>query len=147
MVKGSAPEARTVLIVDDHDDLRDAMRTLLESWGHTVRAASNGRQALALALSWRPDIVCLDLGLPVMSGYDVATRIIAACGAQRPTLIALSGFSRAVDRQKASHAGFDAFIAKPDQLDLLRDLLADGPSLSTRAVPTAVALRAGGSRA
>src|SRR6266850_2079500 len=133
---------RRILIVEDHGDLREAMCALLESWGHSVREAANGRQALALALSWRPDIVCLDLGLPVMSGYDVATRIAAALGDRRPLLIAVTGLSRAIDRRRAGEAGFDAFISKPGDIDSLRDLVAGGAPLAAKAALPSPAKRA-----
>jgi CheY-like chemotaxis protein len=114
-------DARRILVVEQHDALRDAMRDLIESWGHSVRAASNGRQALAIALSWRPDAVCLDLGLPLMSAYDVAKRM-DAFGEARPLLIGVSALAHAIDRQRAQDAGLDAFVVKP-ALESLCDLL------------------------
>jgi CheY-like chemotaxis protein len=135
-------QCRRVLIVDHYQDLRKAMADLVTSWGYTVRSAGDGQQALAIALSWQPDIVCLDLALPRMSGCEVARRIIAAFGAERPLLLAVTGLSREVDRQLATAAGFDGFLAKPDHIDLLRDMLGGGLAL-----PAPAALAASTSRA
>jgi len=130
MVKGGS---RRVLIVEDHADLLNVMVDLVESWGHTVRSAADGEQALAIALAWQPHVVCLDLVLPRMNGLEVARRIVAAFSHDRPddrpVLIAVTGRSGDIDRELASAAGFDAFFAKPDHIDLLRQVLGGDPPL------------------
>lgn len=120
-------EEKRVLLVEQHHTLRAALRDLVKSWGHVVRDAANGRQALAIALWWQPDVVCLDLHLPLLSAYDVAKRI-AAFGESRPLLIAVSAIGRAAERQRAFDAGFDAFVVKPG-VETLCDLLRGGDAL------------------
>lgn len=130
---GTRPHARRVVVVDDHDRLREMMCTLVESWGHSVRAAATGRQALALTLSWRPDVVCLDVGLPIFSGYEVARRIAAMFEDRRPLLVATAALAREVDRRRADEAGFDLFVVKPFGVEMLRDVLTGGQVLPARA--------------
>jgi CheY-like chemotaxis protein len=94
-------DTKRVLLVEQHHALRAALCDLVRSWGHVVRDAANGRKALAIALWWQPEVVCLDLDLPLMSAYDVAKRI-AAFGESRPLLIGVSGVGRANERQRAA---------------------------------------------
>jgi CheY-like chemotaxis protein len=77
-----------------------------------VRAAPDGESALALAAESSPDVALIDLGLPDISGYEVARRLRAA-GGGRMTLIALTGYGQAADRRRALEAGFDAHLTKP----------------------------------
>jgi CheY-like chemotaxis protein len=102
-----------VLIIEDHADVRDAMVELVEWWGHDVRIAADGETGLVTALAWLPDVVCLNMSLPRMNGDEVARRIVVALGAERPILIAISGFGTAADRAVATKAGFDGFCVKP----------------------------------
>lgn len=120
-----------VLVVEDHDDVREATTALLQTWGHTVRNARDGRDGLAIALSWQPEIVCLDLMLPGMNGAEVARRIIAAFGDDRPMLLAITGYGRDVDRDLAIAVGFDAFLVKPYEPTVLRAILDGDGSLPT----------------
>jgi CheY-like chemotaxis protein len=122
-----AERPRRVLIVEDHRDLRKATVFLVESWGHVVRSAADGGHGLAIALDWRPDVICLNLVLPGIGGDEVARRVIAALGEDRPVLIAISGYGQEVDRQIASAAGFDAFFAKPYDIELLDAAIRDQP--------------------
>ena len=132
-----AKDRRRVLIVEDHQELRTATVVLVQSWGHEVRSAADGDRGLAIALAWKPHVVCVDLALPQVNGDEVARRIIAASDRERPLLIAISGYGRDVEWEIASMAGFDVFLLKPHDVDLLEaairgDALPDEIVLSSR---------------
>ena len=116
-------QARSILIVEDNADAREAMRMLLELDGHVVMAAAEGVEALELARAKDPDIALVDIGLPGIDGYEVARRIRAA-GDKRPLLIALTGYGQPEDRRRATEAGFDSLLVKPVDPAGLADLLA-----------------------
>jgi signal transduction histidine kinase len=113
-----------ILFVDDNVDSCDASRVYLESDGHAVDVAHDGQQALDLALAGRYDVAIVDIGLPVLDGYEVARRITAGMPNGRPYLIALTGYGRAEDRDAALGAGFDLHLVKPVDMDALESLLA-----------------------
>jgi CheY-like chemotaxis protein len=93
------------------------LRLVLESEGHTVFTAADGHEGIALAASVAPDIALIDIGLPGLDGYEVARRIRAT--AQRPVLVALTGYGAAEDRARAEQAGFDLHLVKPVDPDKL----------------------------
>ena len=114
----AAPRRRTVppqrtLVVEDNDDARDMLRTLLELDGHTVYVAANGIAGLAAALEHRPDVAVVDIGLPEMDGYEVARKLRASESLKVIKLIALTGYGQADDAQRAYEAGFDLHVVKP----------------------------------
>ena len=115
--------ALNVALVEDNDDVRLLMGEVLESWGHAVRQAATGAIGVDLILTQKPDIAFIDIGLPDMDGYELARQIRSALGAQKPLLVALSGFSQRRDRERASHAGFDDHLAKPASPADLKRLL------------------------
>jgi CheY-like chemotaxis protein len=116
------PPALSILLIEDHDDAREAMRALLELEGHAVEAAADGIHGIELARQKNPDVALIDIGLPGMDGYEVARRI-RALGGPRPFLVALTGYGQPEDRQQAAEAGFDAHLVKPvDPPDLTRVL-------------------------
>jgi len=108
-------------VVDDNVDAAEALAILLESEGHEVRTEFSGAAALSAAAGFRPDLVICDIGLPGMSGYDVAR---AAPSVHRPELmLAVTGYGSAEDRTNALAAGFDGHLAKPVAVsDLLREV-------------------------
>jgi CheY-like chemotaxis protein len=111
--------------VEDHEFGREAVRVLLELNGHEVREADDGPRGLMLAISWQPDVVCLDLVLPSMSGYDVATAIVAAFEpTRRPLLIALTACTLPAEQERAMACGFDAYLVKPFEAAALEGLIA-----------------------
>jgi signal transduction histidine kinase len=112
-----------VLLVDDNADGAFMVAELLRHSGHDVRTAANGPAALALARSWRPDAVVLDIGLPGMDGYEVARQLRRQEGMAGALLVALTGYGRDEDRRQALEAGFDAHLVKPADLDELRQVL------------------------
>ena len=105
--------ARRILIVDDHQDSTDSLALFLRLRGHDVRTAHDGPSALDEIERYRPEVVFLDLGLPGMSGYDVARRVRMMNEPGAPRLVALTGYGTDADRQKTRDAGFDVHLAKP----------------------------------
>ena len=105
------PDVRRVLLVDDNVDAADLLALVLRSEGHHVAVAHDGVQALTLADELRPEVAVLDIGLPVMDGYELATRLGERHG--RCRLIALSGYGQPSDRHRSSVAGFELHLIKP----------------------------------
>ena len=117
-----------VLVVDDNIDSAQSMALLLgRMWGQLVEVALDGEEALARASSFRPDLVLLDLGLPGLSGYDVAERLRGPAGSDAPMLVAMTGWGNDDDLRRSSAAGFAHHLVKPVDLDRLRALIAEGP--------------------
>ena len=112
----------SVLIVEDNVDAGQTLRTYLEHEGHRVDVVSDGRSGLARVESARFDIVLIDIGLPVMDGYELARRIRARDS--RPILVAVSGYGQGEDRQQSMEAGFDAHVTKPVPPERLTAVLA-----------------------
>ena len=125
----SAPEApracrtsRRVLIVEDSPDNRATLQLLLQSWGHEVEAAGDGLRGVQRALAWRPEVAVVDIGLPLLDGYQVARQIRAALR-DDVFLIALTGYGQPENRRRAFEVGFDIHMTKPADLDELSRLL------------------------
>jgi CheY-like chemotaxis protein len=143
-----ALRGRCVVIVEDHDETREAMQFVLERAGAQVRSAEDGQRALALLGAdtehtgercLRVDVVVCDLGLPDMSGYEFITRLVQAYQQKQltpPPACALSAHAREVDRQRAIRAGFDLHIAKPLNAEALIEAVTDLCQLA--ALPAAV---------
>ncbi len=117
------PGAR-VLVVDDNVDAALMLREMLSEMGHELVVAHDGPSALELAASFKPDICVLDIGLPVMSGYELALKLREQRGAEALRLIAVTGYGQESDRAKAREVGFDHHLIKPIELDALLALLA-----------------------
>ncbi|MGJ7507018.1 response regulator [Variovorax sp. GT1P44] len=116
----AADHPQCVLVVDDNRDAAHAMAAMLEIDGHTVVTASNGEEALVLAAAHAPTVVLLDIGLPVLDGYQVARRLRAMRETEHSLLIALTGYGQKEDRQAAFDAGFNHHFVKPaDAVELL----------------------------
>ena len=103
-------ESRRILIVEDNDDARESLRLLLESLGHEVIEASEGRLGVALALEEHPDVVLIDLGLPGLDGYEVAQALRSSPIGKTAALIAVTGYGQADDRRRSKEA---ARVADP----------------------------------
>ncbi|RIK77621.1 MAG: hypothetical protein DCC67_12430 [Planctomycetota bacterium] len=114
-----------VLVVDDHHDGATSLALMLRMLGYDSRAAYSGREALDVAVSFRPDAVFLDLAIPDVNGYEVAKTLRQSSLAM--VLIALTGMSREADRTRAQESGFDDFLIKPASLDELKAVLARVP--------------------
>lgn len=113
-----------VLLVDDAEDSRRMFGRLLEMMGHQLRTAHDGPCALEAAMEFRPHVVLLDVGLPGMDGYEVAQRMRQEPALENTVLVAVTGYGRNGDRQRALEAGFDHHQVKPPDIDGLEQLLA-----------------------
>jgi CheY-like chemotaxis protein len=103
-----------ILVAEDNDDCAISLARLLHLWGHElVHVVSDGASALAAAQSNAFDVVLLDLGLPRINGWDVATQIRALPLSKRPLIVAVSGYGRDEDRQRSADAGIDFHLLKP----------------------------------
>jgi two-component system CheB/CheR fusion protein len=103
---------RRVLVIEDNADARDMLKTWLELEGHEVLEAVNGVEGVKALLNERPDVAFVDIGLPLMDGYDVA-RAVRRQADHGTRLVALTGYGQADDRRRAFDAGFDDFVVKP----------------------------------
>ena len=121
----SATQKVRVLVVDDNEDAALTIAEVLTELGYDVTVAYDGPQALACAERVRPEVVVLDLGLPVMDGFEVARQLRAAsAGRKVPRLVALSGYGQDVDRANSRAAGFDLHLVKPVEPSVLLEALA-----------------------
>jgi signal transduction histidine kinase len=120
---GSGSARLRILVVEDQPDISQMTRVLLESWGHEVDVAHTGFEGVTLAITLRPDVILLDIGLPDIDGYTVARQIRADLGDACGRLIALTGFGQAEDRERAREAGFDDYLVKPAPPEALRRAL------------------------
>jgi len=114
---------QTILVVEDSDDTRYFMRLALEDFGYLVIEAENGAQAVALAEKQRPDIILMDLSLPIMDGLAATERIRASESLAGVPIIAVTAHQESDFRADAKAAGFDAYITKPVDIDFLSDLI------------------------
>ncbi len=133
-----ASKARRVLVADDNKDAADSLAMWLELAGHEVRVAHSGRAALSLAQAFRPDASLLDIGMPDLSGYEVAAELRREPWGSGILLVALTGWGQEDDRRRAREAGFDRHLTKPVDPEALGELLADVPprrSVRPRSTP------------
>jgi signal transduction histidine kinase len=115
--------ARKVLVVDDNEDAAFLFSEALKRLGHDVDVAYDGPSALVCARNRPPEIAFLDIGLPVMDGYELARRL-AEIGDKPPRLIAVTGYGHSSDREKSRDAGFHLHLVKPIELTAVQDALA-----------------------
>jgi CheY-like chemotaxis protein len=111
-----------ILVVDDSVDSAETLGELLKIWGHDVRLAHDGPEAVAAARDYRPEVILLDIGLPGMDGFAVAAQLREE-GLGGRLLVALTGYSEQQDRDRAQKAGFDHHLVKPINPDTLQKLL------------------------
>ena len=122
---GAAGSAGRVLIVDDNRDALTLLADALAAVGYQVQSAHDGPQALSAAAAFKPQVAVLDIGLPVMDGYELAIRLRAITGLAALRLIAVTGYGQESDRRRSGMAGFDAHLVKPVPLDELLHTLSD----------------------
>ena len=123
-MQGTQP--RRIVIVDDNVDGANALRFLLEQEGHEVEIASNGQAGIAVVRRWRSDVMLVDIGLPGLSGYDVATALRRDPKLAPVLIIAVTGGWQD-DPQRAAAARFDHYVRKPVDFAALRRLIGSTP--------------------
>jgi signal transduction histidine kinase/CheY-like chemotaxis protein/transcriptional regulator with GAF, ATPase, and Fis domain len=116
-----------VLVVDDNVDIADGLSATLTALGCVTRVANDGPSAITAAEGFDADLALLDIGLPVMDGYEVARRLRRTHATSAMQLVAVTGYGQITDKQKAMDAGFDDHIVKPFDLGIIRDILARLP--------------------
>ena len=121
----TAHATRRVLVVDDNADAAESLAMLLEVNGDNVRVAYDGEEALEAEGDFRPDVVLLDIGMPKLSGYDVAKRIREVRGG-KVLIVAITGWGQEDDRRRAREAGFDHHFTKPVDYQALLDVINAG---------------------
>ena len=131
---GWRPEAsvvaqrKKVLIVDDNQDAAETLCMVVEMGGHEVHLAHDGTSALRIAVAHQPAVVFLDIGMPGMNGYEIASKLRALPGWEYRTLVALTGWGSEEDRARSLAAGFDVHLTKPvDLREVQRMLSLGGP--------------------
>jgi two-component system CheB/CheR fusion protein len=113
-----------ILVVDDSVDGAEMLVAALSAKGYDTRVAHDAPVALRIAADFRPDVALLDIGLPVMDGYELAARLRELPELNGMKLIALTGYGQESDRRKSREAGFDHHLVKPVDLPLLESVLA-----------------------
>ena len=113
--------SKRILVVEDQEDLRGVLRDLFGRSGYDVLEAVDGRDGVAKALSERPDLILMDIQLPVLDGYDATRQIKADPGLKATPIIVVSSFAMKGDEEKARAAGCDHYVTKPySPMQLLR---------------------------
>ncbi len=115
---------KRALIVDDYPDAAELSCMLLGMLGHDCRSANSGLASLAVAVELQPEIVILDIGLPDISGYEVARTLRQRAGDQPLFIAAVTGWGQPADRVRASEAGFDHHVLKPADRPKLEAIVA-----------------------
>ncbi len=118
-----AKDSPVIMLVEDADDIRSMVRTLLEMKGYLVVEAVNGREALDVAMRELPDLVLMDIELPEVDGISIAYYLRAGEGFRRIPIIALTAFDGEDYRAEASEAGCDGYITKPIDFERLEGLI------------------------
>jgi two-component system, cell cycle response regulator DivK len=121
--------SKRILVVEDQEDLRGVLRDLLTGSGYTVIEAEDGEAGVVKAKSDHPDLILMDIQMPVIDGYEATRRIKAVPGLKRTPVVAVSSFAMKGDEEKARAAGCDHYVTKPYRpmqlLRLVRGFLGD----------------------
>ena len=125
VVCGRGVGHRKVLVVDDREEVTKSLARLLRALGHEVAVAGDAATALTLAPAFQPDSAIVDLGLPVVTGYELAPRLRETLPNRRLFMIAFTGHGDASVRENCRAAGFDACVVKPGDPVVLAKLLRD----------------------
>ncbi len=114
-----------VLIIEDNQDAAEILREVLEMYEHEVAVAFSGPTGVETARAFHPEVVLCDLGLPGMSGYEVATTLRKDPETSQAHLVALTGYSQADERARAQASGFEVHLTKPVGLDEIQRVLVE----------------------
>jgi CheY-like chemotaxis protein len=118
-----APGSGRILVVDDNVDAAETLTMLLGGTGYEVRTVPDGEAALAAVDTFAPELAVLDIGLPGMDGYELARRLQANPAIPDLKLVALTGYGRSPDRERALKSGFDEHLVKPVAADRLLEVI------------------------
>jgi ABC-type amino acid transport substrate-binding protein/signal transduction histidine kinase/CheY-like chemotaxis protein len=124
-----AASGLVIVLIEDNVDSAHSLAELLSLHGHDVHVATGGAAGLAQIRERRPDVVLCDIGLPDLTGYEVARTVRADPELRSTYLVALSGYAQPEDRRRAAEAGFDAHLAKPAEIDELSEVVARAPRI------------------
>jgi two-component system cell cycle response regulator DivK len=105
--------AKAILVADDDPDILSIVSMSLETQGYTVYKAANGREAVDLSRAHHPDLILMDMMMPVVSGYEAVTELKADATTQDITIVGLSAKAMATDMERATDVGIDGYITKP----------------------------------
>nr|WP_267876932.1 ATP-binding protein [Massilia rhizosphaerae] len=133
----------TVLLIEDNDDGREMMATMLTSFGYPVLQAGDGLEGVRVACTEKPDVALVDIGLPGIDGYEVARRLRQEAATHGIRLIALTGYGLAEDQRRVLEAGFDLHLVKPVDLSALLGQLADPAHTPANGLPLVLPAAAG----
>ena len=115
---------RRILVVDDNRDSASTLAILLRLMGNVTKTANDGVEAVEAASDFRPDVVLLDIGLPILDGYEACRRIRQQPGGAEMVMVAVTGWGQGEDRARSSEAGFDHHLVKPVDQATLAEILA-----------------------
>jgi CheY-like chemotaxis protein len=119
-------QPRRVLVVEDNIDSAESLAMLLGLAEHEVEVAHDGPSALDIAANFKPEVVILDVGLPGLDGFEVARRLRQQPGLQRVQIVGVSGYGHEEYRNNAHDAGFDRYLTKPVDYEVLRESINGG---------------------
>jgi len=120
---GAAPAVRKrVLVVDDNRDAADTLAMMIEMLGHDVRRLYDPHAVIADVTAFRPQVVFLDVGMPGLSGYELAPKLRALPGFDDLAIVAVTGWGQPEDRRRTREAGFDEHLVKPPPLEAIQRL-------------------------
>jgi len=105
--------AKAILVADDDPDILSIVSMSLETQGYTVYKATNGREAVDLAKQHHPDLVLMDMMMPIVSGYEAVTELKADAATRDITIVGLSAKAMTTDMERAADVGIDGYITKP----------------------------------
>jgi signal transduction histidine kinase len=125
------PDALRVLVVDDNADTAELMAESVRTMGHVAQVAYDGPAALRIAAQLHPDVALLDIGLPVMDGYELARHLRALPGLAALRLVAVTGYDQEADRRHTEAAGFERHLVKPIHFEQLEEVLVQEPAEPT----------------
>jgi CheY-like chemotaxis protein len=121
-------EHKRVLVVDDNRDSADTMTALLRAWGHEVRTLYDGQSVISIVAEYQPDVVLLDIGIPKISGYDLARQLRQSESSRHIVLVAFTGYGQDDDRRRVREAGFDHHLLKPLEAESLEKIIDSVPA-------------------
>ena len=117
--------ARRVLVVDDNEDIAFSMAMILKKFGHVTAVANDGEHAVAMAATFLPDVILMDIDMPKMNGYEACAAIRSTEHGKHMHIIAVSGWGQEEDRNKSREAGFDGHVVKPMEKATLERVIAE----------------------